>query len=277
MLLSFNIVMVFFIMSCTTHNSDGYAKLYIAEIKFNSTNEISTMLNSQYMQQHDSNRLLDFSMRIGFQGVCLNFGGEKDSIYGSNCGYTSDMNDLYGSKVPSFSVTSNQNSTSGAELDMFDITHKIQGKATKYRIYIVEIVVLLVLLLFQVYNILGFLPGQEYALLAIIALILIFFTIHCISITWLLVTMQNLQTLGSVMTMNILAFFQGKRIQGVIWSVFGLILLQMGFYAWLLITGAVAGGANTINAPTRRKDVEKDYRGYNHSVMSSISTLRDTL
>lgn len=272
-----NIIMIFFVMSCTTHDSDAYSKLYIAEVKYNSTNEISSMLDSQYMQQHDGNKLLDFSMKIGFQGVCLDFGGKSDSIYGANCGYTADMNDAYGLKVPSFSVTSNQNSTSGAELDMFDITHHIQDKATKYRIYIVEMIVLLLLLLFQVYNFIGFLPGQEYALLAIIAFIFIFFTIHCISITWLMVTMQNLQTLGSVMTMNILTFTQGKRIQGIIWSVFGLVILQIGFYAWLVVGGATGRAAVTMAAPARRKDIEKDYRGYNHSVLSSISTLRDTL
>lgn len=264
-------------MNCATHNSNGYSDLYIVNVKYNATNEISSLLNSQYMQQHDNNEIIDFSLKIGFMGVCLDFGGEKDSVYGPNCGYTGDMNNSYESKVPSFSVTSNQNSTSGAELELFEVTHRIQEKATKYRIYIVELVALLILLLVQLYNLIGFLPGQTYVLLAIIAILMGFFIIHCISITWLMVTMQNLQMIGGVMTMNILTFTQGKRIQGVIWVILGLSIIQMGFYSWLIFRGGAGKEPATGLKAIKHKGVERDYGGYNYSVMSSISTLRDTL
>lgn len=274
-----NIVMIFFVMNGATHDSDAYSNLYLIEYKFNQSSDISGLLSSQYSQQHDGNKLEDFVMKVGFMGVCVDFGGNDTTSGGLDCGYTSDMDEKYESQVPSFSVTSSKNSTSSATLKLFDMAHTIQNKAIKYQIHIVEILFLLIILVAQVYNMIGCLPFQTYIQSFIILALGSFFIIDCISITWLLVTIQNLQNVGGVMTMNILSFTQGKRPQGILWAVFALSVIQLGFYIWKMIRNQVEAPTLTKNNSRNRKvnDLEKDLGSLNDSVMSSITTLRGTL
>lgn len=274
-----NIVMIFFVMNGATHDSNAYSNLYLVEYRFNQSSDISGLLSSQYSQQHDGSKLEDFVMKVGFMGVCVDFGGNDTTSGGLDCGYTSDMDEKYQSQVPSFSVTSSKNSTSSATLKLFDMAHTIQNKAIKYQIYIVELLCLLVLLVAQVYNMIGCLPFQFYIQCFMMLTLFASFTIICISITWFLVTIQNLQSIGGVMTMNILSFDQGKRPQGVLWAVFAFSVIQIGFYVWRILQNGVDSSTPKRSKPRSRKvtDLEKDVGSLNNSVMSSITTLRGTL
>lgn len=265
-----NIVMIFFVMNGATHDSSGYSSLYLYEYQFNNGSDIAGLLATQYSQQHDGKSLSDFSMKVGFMGVCVDFGKESD------CGYTNDMKTDYDDKVPSFSVTNNKNSSSSATLELFTLAETLQNKATKYQIFIGEIIVLLALLITQVYNMISFLPFQMYIEWLILSILGSFFTILCISITWLMVSCANVMNIGSTMTMNILSFSQGVKPQRILWAAFALCILQITFYSWNLVSGELSG----INFNRKRKsgkDVEKDMHSIDNSILSSISTLRGTL
>lgn len=270
-----NIIMLFFVINGATHNSNAYSSLYLIEYRFNQTSEISTLIASQYSSQNDGDKIQDFAMEVGFMGVCLNFGGNATDRDGLTCGYTSDMYSEYHSDVPSFLLTSSTNNSSTAALQLFDIASRFQNKATKYRIFIVEIVFLLVLLILQLYNSIGFLPFQIYVRYLIIMVIFSTFIIICISITWLLVTVQSLESVAGAMTMNILSFKPGKKAQTILWVVFALLVLQISFYIWQII--AVGNLASRLGTSKDAPDVEKDAVSANNSVLSSIITLRETL
>jgi hypothetical protein len=272
-----NIVMIFFVMNGATHDSNAYSNLYLVEYKFNQTSDISGLLAEQYTHQHNGTKLNDFFMRVGFMGVCVNFGGNDITDGGLDCGYTSDMNEKYDNEIPSFSVTSGKNNTSNAALQLFDIAYTIQNKTIKYQIFIVEIIFLLVVLVAQLYNMIGILPFQIYMEYFIILTITSFFTIVCISITWLMVTQQNLQSIGNVMTMNILTFTQGNRPQGILWAVFALAIIQLGFYVWNILKKEAVLSNMNMKRSKGTNDIEKDIGSINNSVMSSITTLRGTL
>ncbi|GMM44702.1 Fig1 protein [Pichia kluyveri] len=262
--------MIFFVMNGATHDSSGYSSLYLYEYQFNNQSDISNLLATQYSQQHDGKKLSDFSMKVGFMGICVDFGDDLD------CGYTSDMKTDYDDKVPSFSVTNNKNTTSSATLELFTLAETLQNKATKYQIFIVEIITLLVLLVAQLYNMISFLPFQIYIQWFILFVLTVFFTIICISISWVMISCANVMNLGSVMTMNILSFAQGKKPQNVLWAAFALCILQVIFYIWTIINGDFSGfNFNRTKKPS--KDMEKDISSIDHSILSSISTLRGTL
>lgn len=265
-----NIIMIFFVMNGATHDSSGYSSLYLYEYQFNNQSDISNLLATQYSQQHDGKKLSDFSMKVGFMGICVDFGDDLD------CGYTSDMKTDYDDKVPSFSVTNNKNTTSSATLELFTLAETLQNKATKYQIFIVEIITLLVLLVAQLYNMISFLPFQIYIQWFILFVLTVFFTIICISISWVMISCANVMNLGFVMTMNILSFAQGKKPQSVLWAAFALCIFQVIFYIWTIINGDFSGfNFNRTKKPS--KDMEKDISSIDHSILSSISTLRGTL
>lgn len=267
-----NIIMIFLVMNGATHDSDAYASLYSVEYKFNETSDIASALSTQYSKQHSGNKLEDFVMRIGFLGVCINFGD------GMQCGYTSDMEFTYKDEVPSFSVTgSGKNTTTSTSLELFDIAYAIQQKTVRHYIFIVEIIFLLALLVVQLYNMIGFLPFQKYASYLSMAVLGSFWVIMCISITWFLVVCQDLVSVGGVMTMDVLSFSRGKRSEAVLWAVFGLTVAQSAYYLWILVRNASTmqrlGKFNT----KKNTDVEKDAGSASDSVLSSITTLRGTL
>lgn len=267
-----NIILIFFVINGATHDSDAYSNLQLVEYRFNSGSQISEILSSQYSSKHDGKNITEFSMKVGFLGTCLDFGGDKEM----DCGYTSDMKSLYENDVPSFSVSSGTNSTTGANLKLFDICEIIQKKTTKYQIFIVELIFLLVLLVSQLYNAIAFLPFQQYIYFFIVSIIGCFFTILCISITWLTVTIENIVNMGEVMTMDIIEFEKGQRVQNLVWAVFALTIVQSLYYFWDFVKERGLLSKSTKQSKCK-KDVEKDSGSLSDSVMSSISTLRDTL
>ncbi|ODQ48575.1 hypothetical protein PICMEDRAFT_14123 [Pichia membranifaciens NRRL Y-2026] len=267
-----NVVMIFFVINGATHDSDAYSNLYSVEFTFNQTSDISSALSTQYSKQHKGNSLQDFVVRVGYMGVCINFGD------GMQCGYTSDMEYTYQDQVPSFSVTGgNKNSTSSTSLEVFDIAYAIQQKTARHQIFIVEIIFLLALLVVQLYNMIGFLPLQKYASYLSMLILGSFWIILCISITWTMVVCHDLVSVGGVMTMNILSFSKGKRSQGVLWAVFALTIVQTAYYMWTLIGGTGFMQGISRSGAKKNTDVEKDAGSVSDSVMSSITTLRGTL
>lgn len=282
-----NIIMIFFVMNASTHDSDAYADLYLVELQFNETSGITNALSTQYNSKHDGNNIDDFIMRIGFMGVCVDFGNEM------NCGYISNMDYTYQSEVPSFSVTtSNESSntntttsktTSTSSLELFDIAYKIQQKTISYRIFIVEIIFLLILLITQFYNMIGFLPFQKYILYLAALVLSCFWIILTISITWVLVVCHDLISLGNVMTMNVLEFSKGKRVQGILWASFAITVVQLIYYTWLFIKDSNCELINICKfnksnvSKNNNADIEKEAGSVSDSVMSSITTLRGTL
>lgn len=288
--------MIFFVMNASTHDSDAYADLYLVELQFNETSGITNALSTQYSSKHDGNHIEDFIMRIGFMGVCIDFGDEM------NCGYISDMDYTYESEVPSFSVTTSSDSsntnnnnnssnnttnvktTSTSSLELFDIAYKIQKKTISYHIFIVEIIFLLILLITQFYNMIEFLPFQKYIFYSAILILSSFWIILAISITWVLVVCHDLISLGNVMTMNVLEISKGKRVQGVLWASFAITIVQLMYYAWIFIKdnnidliNMCKFNKNGNSNDDKNIDVEKEAGSVSDSVMSSITTLRGTL
>lgn len=275
-----NIVMIFFVVNGSTHDSDAYSNLYLVEYKFNTESAISPILSSQYSQQHKNSSLNNFSMKVGFMGVCVDFGNDL------NCGYTSDMETAYENEVPSFSVVNNESEnnttitnstihTSSVSLELFEIAQKIQNKSIKYHIFIVEIVYLLFLLLIQTYSLIGFLPFQIYVSYFISFVLGSFMVILCISITWLMVSCHDLVSVGMVMTMNILSFTKGNKTQNILWAVFTLTFIQIFYYLWTFVkVNKLVTGLKSFKF---EKDIEKDAGSFSGSGISSITTLRETL
>ncbi|KAG0683592.1 hypothetical protein C6P42_000618 [Pichia californica] len=267
-----NIIMIFFVMNGSTHDSDAYADIYLVEYQFNNTGGISSALSSQYSSAHDGNNIDEFIMRVGFMGVCINFGD------GMECGYIGDMDYTYGNEVPSFSISSsNKNSTSTASLGLFDIAYKIQDKTFRYHIFIVEIIFLLVLFVVQFYNMIGFLPFQKYVTYIAIFVVSSFWIILTISITWIMVVAHDLVNIGSVMTMNILSFSSGKRAPGILWAAFSITIVQLLYYGWIVVKDEEIFQRIFNRSSNKKSDVEKDAGSMSDSVMSSITTLRGTL
>lgn len=273
-----NIIMVFFVMNGSTHESNAYAELYLVEYRFNQSSDITSALSSQYSSKHDDNSIEDFIMRVGFMGVCIDFGDDD-----MKCGYTSDMDYTYDSDVPSFSVSSSSSSSSNTtsaktSLDLFDLAYDIQNKTVDYHIFIAELIILLGVLLVQLYNIIAFLPFQAYATIIAIFGLISFWIILCISISWILIVCDEMIGTGSAMTMNILEFSgKNNRTQGVLWAIFSLTIIQLCYYTWLLVKkdGVLQQLRNKKAA--KGKDVEKDTGSMSDSVLSSMTTLRGTL
>lgn len=265
-----NIVMIFFVINGATHDSAAYNSLYLYQYKFNNSSDISHLLASQYSTQHKGKNLEDFVMSVGFMGVCLEFGGDEDTL----CGYTDDMQTQYEKQVPSFSVTNNKNTTSGANLELFGVAKTFQHTVKKH-ILIVELVALLLLLVTQLYNMIGFLPFQFYVQMFIFVVIACYSIIMLISISWVMITCQDLKTVGGPLTMNILSFSKGTKPVGILWAAFALAIVQVAFYVWICLSGE--DFLQRFGCRGRRTDAEKEAGSINNSVLSSITTLRGTL
>lgn len=245
-----NIALIFFVLNGATHDSSAYNSLALIEYKFNSSSDIYSLLSLQYSKNHSHEKLDEFVIKVGYRGVCISFTDGKDNL---NCGYTSDMDAAYSSKVPSFSVTDNNNSTGRASLEMFDIAYSIQEKSYKSNIYIAELICLLAALICQVYTILGFLPFQNYVLLLILGVLTSFFIINCIAITWLMVVLGNLVGVGGVLTMNILSFTVVSKPVGILWATLAITIVQGSLYLWHFLGGNIK--VKSKNSTTSKVDM----------------------
>lgn len=288
-----NVAVVFFLYNGATHNSNAYASLYLVEYRFENKSDIFAMIESQYAAQHDGAALQDFSLKVGYMGLCLTFGDASLDSQGQDghvCGYTSDIVSAYSTDVPSFSLT-NSNSTNAAGLELFDLAQNFQSKVMHKVVFVVLLIFLLALLVLQIYSLLAFLPLQLYVSLLIISTIFSCFVILCIVITWLLVADSTLVNTGYETSLKILLVSSNKKPQSLLWALFALLIVEAAFHIWKLL------GTKSPSNPN--SDFEKDpplaysygyhpqayvhnpTKHYTHapsgSVMSSISTLRGVL
>lgn len=293
--------MVFFLYNGATHNSDAYSSLFLVEYQFENKSDIYSMIDGQYSAQHDGASLSDFSLKVGYMGLCLKFGDSTLNSAGKNdniCGYTSDIIDTYNTKVPSFSLTSS-NSTNAAGLELFDLAKTFQDNVMKKVIFIVLLIFLLALLVLQIYSILGFLPFQLYASILIFIVLFSSFIILNIILIWLLVADSTMTNIGYETSLKIITVSSSNKPQSILWAVFGLQIVQSIFYIWDFFkpgnpktNSKVNGSGGDIEkdagvgysygyhpqAYTYNNNINKyNTHGANGSVMSSISTLRGVL
>lgn len=296
-----NIVMVFFVYNGATHNSSAYSSLYLVEYQFENKSDIYSMIDRQYSAQHDSASLSDFSLQVGYIGLCLKFMDEtldKEGDNGLICGYTSDIIDKYNDQVPSFSLTSS-NSTNAAGLELFDLVKTFQENVMKKVIFIVLLIFLVALIVLQVYSLLGFLPFQKYVLILISITLFSSFIILNIILIWLLVADSTMTNTGYETSLKILTVSSSNKPQSILWAVFALLIVESIFYAYEFGRLGKKKGESKVNGGDAEQNAGGDYSyGYhpqvysynknnnnhkynthrpNGSVMSSISTLRGVL
>ncbi|GMM28814.1 hypothetical protein DAMA08_015300 [Martiniozyma asiatica (nom. inval.)] len=272
--------MVFFLLNGATHNSSGYSSLWLVDYKFNNESSIYSMVASQYAKINDGAQLSDFSLKVGYLGMCVNFGSSSDEE--NDCGYTNDISNLYSTEMPDFTLTSSSsNSTTKAELQLLDLAKDFQKKVMKREIYSVQLIFLLALLVVQTYYCIGPLPFQNYALLLAIFMLCASFVILSIITVWVVVADYTVSVLGEVTSLNILQVLQNGKVTNILWAAFSLHVLEMALYAWIIYQ------LKTLEANNSKEDLEKANNGYGYDykytysgsdgVMSSISMLKKTL
>lgn len=299
-----SIVMVFFVYNGATHNSNSFSSLYLIEYQFQNRSDIYTLLDGQYSAQHGGAALSDFSLKVGYNGLCIKFADESQDDHGQSgntCGYTEDIISTYQSKVPLFTLTGS-NSTSAAGLELFELAKTFQQSVMKKAILIVLLITLLALILEQIYSLVSFLPLQLYVSLLILFTISCALIIQTISLIWLLVADTALTRTGYRTSLKILSVQSSFKPQSLMWTVFAFLIILLAFYTWDLFANVLTVNRNKKSNKSGH-DLEMKipsstgYYGYNHgynkhgynhphyrcnpsqggSVMSSISTLRGNM